>query len=1650
MNISEKITFWQKSLLDLGKRNKLIHLPYPKKTSARVSRSSLMFYEPSPEKLWDILENPDGDISFSYDVEAENQENDDIINFTFENGVRTNQKVNDAFKTLTAIMKKAKEFTDNKGLNALYLSFGFLYWKEEGENGNEFRSPLLLIPVTLQQESIMDPIYLSRLDDDIISNQALIQKMKIEFGFQFPQFEEGEDCTEYLRQVQKACSKYSWEVHSDEVQLSMFSFLKMAMYNDIERNRDKIKTHPIVQALNGEAGIVDTKDVDFQELAHFDHDSVKPSEVYSVLDADSSQQDAIFLAKKGVSFVLQGPPGTGKSQTITNIIAELIAMGKKVLFVSEKMAALQVVYHRMEQSGLGDFCLTLHDPKAKRKDIMEQLDKSLQLSRQKAQLEKTSEHLNELSNVRNLLNQYIKDLHTPVEPLGKTIFEINGKVAQLESYENIKYIQTDAADFTKERYAQSQSTLKELTRIVKESGYQKDNPWNGCLMQSVTFEFRQNFLVDSVSLIETLDEGIEILRQLITTVGKNNYDNSWLGLPGFLAFCEQASLSPRVPVEWIKIPLDIPFGQCKECEKLIKERNCILQFTEKFTKTGSALTASSEELFQSASEDASNIPDEIFSAYMEAEENHRAAFGSEEEDPVFRQAKTFRESVESCKTATENCHTAQEECEKREHLFSESNAIYEKELQHLNELEENLKLARDAILSDYTEDILTLNVDDLLFRYQNQYSSLFRFLNAQYRRDRKTLKSYGIEKTKMSYPQALEVLDKVSLAQRAKNEKDIQDEKTSEALSDKKQKEEDLADSKEKAEDAMNMLDSMKEEMRSAKETLVNDYRSEIHRRRDEEDRLNEYIDDHCGKLREILGVQVDDMTDFPELEEKIKWSMSFRKGISDFETGEEFISSVCDAHEDVISSLRECTERLRTWSPQAEDELKKFTDLFSEQRQKLFLSGSMDDLRANVEKCKEQFSALEYMIDYRNITREMKNEKLDGFLEQAETLEIPYEKIQPLFEKCFYRSWLDAVVPRFRSISTFRGKRQEELIEEFQDLDKLSIEISKSKLRAKLISNIPNVENGLGGSEAAVLRREIVKKRKLMPIRQLIAKINTLLPALKPCILMSPLSVSTYFGDTDYKFDTVIFDEASQVRTEDAICCIFRADQVIIAGDSKQLPPTDFFNSAVSDTEDYEESEDGEDIDTGAYESLLDEASVLPTQTLLWHYRSKHEDLISFSNLKIYGEKLITFPSSTERNEDIGVSYVYVEDGIYARGRSRGNKREAETIADMVYDHFRRHPDRSLGIIAFGEAQQSMIENAITERRRKHLEFEPFFSMDRQEPLFIRNLETVQGDERDTIFFSIGYAKDERGKFIMNFGPLSQVGGERRLNVAITRARYQLKLVGSIMPTEINVDRISSEGPKLLRDYIDFAIRGSSALLAETTVQGNEWFDSPFEESVYEYITANGYDVKTQVGCSGYRIDMAVLHPEYNGRFAIGIECDGASYHSARTARERDRLRQTILESMGWKFYRVWSTDWIKDPCEEGKKLLAAIQKAIDDYREPEPPQEKPGTLSTEFLKISEKTENELQNEGKADLCSPYYEMNVRNVPVKDIENTMLNILRHGYGYTKKELFTDTSRLGYGWKRSGERIQNALEYAYRHMLKSGKIREEGEKIVIL
>lgn len=424
----------------------------------------------------------------------------------------------------------------------------------------------------------------------------------------------------------------------------------------------------------------------------------------------------------------------------------------------------------------------------------------------------------------------------------------------------------------------------------------------------------------------------------------------------------------------------------------------------------------------------------------------------------------------------------------------------------------------------------------------------------------------------------------------------------------------------------------------------------------------------------------------------------------------------------------------------------------------------------------------------------------------------------------------------------------------------------------------------------------------------------------------MSPLSVAQYLEASHETFDVVIFDEASQIPVWDAIGAIARGTQLIIVGDPKQLPPTNFFSSGGSDDEDDLTPEEYKDL-----ESILDELMThgLRHKRLQWHYRSRHEGLITFSNRQYYENDLLTFPSPEMAHG--GVRFRHLPDARYDKGKSRTNRVEAEALVHELISRLldEKAPRRSYGVVTFSQAQQQLIENLLDEERRKHPEIESHFGDEppiEGEPVFVKNLENVQGDERDVIFFSICYGMDEAGKISMNFGPLNRDGGERRLNVAVTRAKHEVLVFSGLKGDQIDLTRTRARGVRDLKYFLDYADRGPRALIAANNATAHAEADSEFELMVAERIRDIGYEVHHQVGCSGYRIDLAVVDPENPGRYLLGVECDGATYHRAATARDRDKLRQAILEGLGWKLHRIWSTDWWHDSEKQMEVLTSAL----------------------------------------------------------------------------------------------------------------------------
>ena len=477
-----------------------------------------------------------------------------------------------------------------------------------------------------------------------------------------------------------------------------------------------------------------------------------------------------------------------------------------------------------------------------------------------------------------------------------------------------------------------------------------------------------------------------------------------------------------------------------------------------------------------------------------------------------------------------------------------------------------------------------------------------------------------------------------------------------------------------------------------------------------------------------------------------------------------------------------------------------------------------------------------------------------------------------------------------------------EQTIDRYRELTSEFQQLTRQELVARLSAQVPVGDRDPEiSSELTLLRKRIGNKGRGTTIRNIIDQMPALLPRLCPVMLMSPLSVAQYIDIDGPKFDLVVFDEASQMPTSEAVGAICRGKAVIVVGDSKQMPPTSFFSANTTD-------DDEADVDD--LESILDDCISLsmPSRYLGWHYRSKHESLIAFSNQNYYDGRLTTFPSADDMVPHVTLQHV---EGFYDFGKTRTNRAEAEAIVAETLQRLQNEPARSIGIVAFSKTQSDLIEDLLSEALAQHPDLEQQ-NLEAEEPLFIKNLENVQGDERDVILFSVGYGPDKEGKLSMNFGPLNKIGGERRLNVAVSRARYEMKVFSTLRPEQIDERRTQAEGVLGLKQFLRFAEHGTSMLPASAQSTENH---SLIVEQIAEALRRKGYEVKTSIGSSALRVDVAIVDPLHADRYALGIICDGPGYYQLKTERDREVVQPAVLKMLGWRLMHVWITDWLQCP---------------------------------------------------------------------------------------------------------------------------------------
>ncbi len=1321
---TDKLKQWTDLLLDTGKRNNLINFTDGKGCAVEI-------LSPDIATLFNRLEG--GAALEVYDPKLANEAErfelaDDETEKITKNeyikayaGKLKKQQLliynpaNTPIVSLKHIAKKAKTSIDETGVNIAYLALGFIRWTEGRHSHTSMHAPLLLVPIKIESESSVAPLTIKAIDD-VIVNPTFDFKLQQEYGIRLPEFDADKGVNDYLSKVKKLVAKLRWTVET-ECKISIFSFLKINMYRDLKDNAQTVLKNENVKALLGEPS--NTTDEQPPNVGY--------SQLHNVVDADCSQADAIITALQGKSFVLQGPPGTGKSQTITNIIAECLLAGKTVLFVSEKLAALKVVYEKLKNVGLEEFCLELHSHKTNKKQVIDELCHTLRLP--KATLsEQVERELEAKREAQATLDSYAVELHTPHPVVGKSVYAMYEELSALRSVPDLDFAITNIENCNKAYFEQAQKALDKYVELIPEIGYDyRNNAWYGYRKQTCSYQ-------DIVQLKQQLQSVAELCHKLKKV---NDVVNNIYG-----------------------IRLDT-----------LRQSHTFNTFA-KLCQTDSFITP----------------------ALLNAERLHEVT------DAV-RQMQKLSERI------------------------AEKQAWLDKQL---------------------TEDIYRLN-GELLHQRLTKYRSVFsRAFSKEYKQIIHDIK-FCKKDNRLSRKKAIMTADVLRQYQQACNDFASLDQRVHPALGDGYNGTHTDFDS------CLILLNKL----------------SELH----------------------AAGLTFGKLTSATNAELKAEKTV-FAKLLTYYD--EIFAAKTIDEQ-----ALCEC---------------------FDATQYDLQIV-SLDKLRAKCIACQQAIEGIDTWCELTKLLQQIKQLNLLDYLHCAIDKGVKPNRLTDTYKKVYYRQWVDIITHKMPTLSALTRITHDATVQRFKQKDRLNFEINRALIKATLSAKRPSAENISQGSELAVLLRESEKKRKQKNVRTLLSEIGNLSQLLKPCFLMSPLSVSTYLSP-DMQFDVVIFDEASQIFPQDAIGAIYRGKQLIVVGDSRQMPPSSFFSSSAMQMDD-----EGDELTD--YESILDLCSTaLPQRRLKWHYRSRFEQLIAFSNKSFYDNDLITFPSTVTQGADTGVDYVYVK-GTFDR-RTKTNRAEAEKIVDMVFEHISKHPERSLGVVAFSAAQQGLIDRLITKRRQRTPSKEYFFKSDKPEPFFVKNLETVQGDERDTIIFSVAYARDAQGKLLTNFGPINREGGERRLNVAVTRAKYNIKLVTSLHHTDINLGGSKSVGAGLLRDYLDYAENGSASLQKSVARNAFDSETAHLQSEICEFLREKGYSVTTQVGSSAFKIDIAVRHPE-NGNYILAIECDGYSYNAAKVARDRDRLRQDVLESMGWQFYRIWSVDWFRSKRAEKAQLLAAVKATID-----------------------------------------------------------------------------------------------------------------------
>jgi very-short-patch-repair endonuclease len=1638
-------------LLDLTNRNKLLNFRHSKVSSLRVvdvpietvfgrlRDNEKLAFLPVPEPEFDGPERP---IAKDYAAELGWNTSFDLEGAQDEGAkslpvVQYQEQLDIVSRKITSAAKTAIE---ESGTNMLYLVFGFLEWYESDDSEQPHLAPLVVMPVTIERAGGRGKAVETVVEysgEDIETNLSLVEKMRRDFGLEMPLLGEDDTPESYFGELATILQlKRRWSIRR-HITLALLSFGKLLMYRDLDPKTwpaaESIAKHPLVRELfegskNATVTLAEEYDIDAPEL--------KKDIPHLIRDADSSQHSALVHALRGQNLVIEGPPGTGKSQTITNLIAAALARGKTVLFVSEKLAALEVVRRRLDDAGLGMFCLEVHSHKTKKGALLNDIAQRHQMRGSFRDPRDLDGHLSVVEEKKQLLTEYAALINKTVEPFQATVFEIlwarercgQDTAAHRQNLEQV--ILPVVVRFTRAQFSQTEQFLavygQHLAAVLAPCKSLEEHPWSW-IGNPLGFEEEQRVfddLAQFLAAVRKADDACEHLQEvagitLAHSVNGLEQSASILALlpkPGgaliadllapcqdsanrmlLAGFVEQAESFRHGIADLSSFAKNVgPLLDPQTTNKLFAAVNCLRPWgleghyvaeIRELLKTGidaARLVQDAHSSFQvlvnifgcdapAALSSASFLLETVRiveSLPFDRLHFRQPTFEGEGAGPTLRIAREEANALKATEASlgkefdlslAGGTLIPQQLLDYASVLSGASvwqrlfGADYRNAVKAYRRIALTKKKAPRTEMSRALRTVAEFAQKRTEFnshaRYRECFGAHFRGVNTSWDELHQVILWY--EQVFVALPEHQvhsEPFRRLLLTARIERLKAIRA---------------NIGHAREHCKilgQTISQVTAFTQSIPSERGPATAGSFDEILGRVQRFNRelsivvetLNQAsIRDNVSlrSLPSILATAVQCHNSIQSIQtnsrlppliggayrgvnsdvEPIKHTVRFAEAVTSCslpkKTTQWLLCPECLPHLEVLigylNQIRDCGLQLKSLTE----------DIAAISDSPVWKDGTntpWSGLRALAEYASSNREELSRWSHFLRLRVKCKETGIDRLTAMAENRTIEPRGLESAFHFVFYNTLARSIFTESDELSQATGVTQEQLRRQFAAADKDAIRLYSERVAALIDKRLVPYGNQSGPvrgwTEMALIANEINKQKRHIPIRQLILRSGNALLALKPCFMMGPLSVAQYLAPGKLKFDLVVMDEASQLRPEDAIGALARGGQVVIVGDPKQLPPTSFFQRVSLDTDDDTDDDLRTTVEEG--ESILDVASTLfqPVRRLRWHYRSRHHSLIAFSNEEFYQRNLIIFPSAYHDDPSLGVKHHFIPDGVFENGR---NPQEAAVVVEAVLDHMREHPDESLGVVTLNFEQRELVEELLDQRLRDDPAAVSYQERMKggQETLFVKNLENVQGDERDVIFISTTYGCDARGNQFQRFGPINSVNGHRRLNVLFTRAKKRSVVFSSLDPERIQTTPNSPWGLRALKEYLIYARTG----ILQQADDGVSQPTNDFELSVGAVLKEKGFEVVPQVGVAGFFIDLGVKHPAKAGTFLLGIECDGAGYHSGRSARDRDRLRQEILINLGWKIHRVWSTDWFKSRDSEINKLLRAIEALLE-----------------------------------------------------------------------------------------------------------------------